>query len=75
MLEVFGFFRVFRVFRGSKCLEIFGKVLIDFQAPSTKDTLHSQLFILNSSFFILHSQFFILHSITRPPATGLRQLE
>ncbi len=27
MLEVFGFFRVFRVFRGSKCLEIFGKVL------------------------------------------------
>ena len=28
MLEVFGFFRVFRVFRGSNCLEIFGKVLI-----------------------------------------------
>ncbi len=27
MLEVVGFFRVFRVFRGSKCLEIFGKVL------------------------------------------------
>ena len=28
MLEVVGFFRVFRVFRGSKCLEIFGKVFI-----------------------------------------------
>ena len=27
-MEVFGLFRVFRVFRGSKCLEIFGKVLI-----------------------------------------------
>ena len=27
MLAVVGFFRVFRVFRGSKGLEIFGKVL------------------------------------------------
>ena len=33
MLEGFGFFRVFRVFRGSKCLEIFGKVLSSLPVP------------------------------------------